>query len=153
MAMQNRNVVPRGRPAKPQAPRDAARTIEFDCTAIADVLDSVTPKPPPDLDAEIEVVAAVAHTLKRPSTVLAVAGSRSMLPLPAPPITEEEIEEGLALEEDFAQGSVTRARAVVHEPAFEVHLVPPRNARRSWLLPISIVLVLASAAGVVFALI
>ncbi len=162
--MQNRNVVARGRAAKHKPQRDAAQTIEFDCTAIANVLDAVTPKPAPDLDAEIEVVATssaasshakdrFAHTLKRPNAVLAVEGSRSLLPLPAPPITEEEMEEGyFDTQEDFAQGSVTRAMAVVAEPAFEVHR-PVVRAHRTWLLPVSVLLLAASVVALIFALV
>lgn len=165
--MQNRNVVPRGRQrAVPPQGRDAARTIEFDCSAVANLLDQQTPKPPPDLDAEIEVVAVTeahasraskdrfAHTLKRQGQALAVEGSRPMLPLAAPPITEEELDDETDTQEDLGPAAVTRAMRVVDESAFEMPVPAPAAPRRgSWLMPLSIALVCASAVGVLAALI
>jgi hypothetical protein len=156
--MQNRNVVSRARPRAQAPQRDAARTIEFDCTAVANLLDAQSTKPPaPDLDAEIEVVSAspeqaaraskdrFAHTMKRAGAALAAEGSRPMLPLAAPPITEEEIEEA-DTNEELGPNAVTRAMAVVNEPAFELPApAPAARARGSWLLPLGVALVTGSA--------
>jgi hypothetical protein len=163
--MQNRNVVPRGRARKVETPRDAARTIEFDCTAVANLLDAQTAKPAaPDLDAEIEVVAGsstpsgpakdrFAHTLKRAGAALAVEGSRP-LPLPAPPITEEEIEDSADTTEDPGPAAVTRSMAVIDELPFEVPAPAPAAPvrRRSWLLPVSLVMFAGSAAALIYVL-
>lgn len=169
--MQNRNVVPRGRARKVEAPREAARTIEFDCTAVANLLDAQTAKPAaPDLDAEIEVVATsaeqaarskdrFAHTMKRAGAALAVEGSRP-LPLPAPPITEEEPDEGTDTEENVVeQSAVTRSMSAVDEVAYELPFqAPPAPApvaspRGSWLLPISLVLFVGSAVALIYVLV
>jgi hypothetical protein len=170
MVMQNRNVVPRGRARKVESPRDAARTIEFDCTAVANLLDAQTAKPAaPDLDAEIEVVATsaeqaarsrdrFAHTMKRAGAALAVEGSRP-LPLPAPPITEEEIEEGTDTEEIVEQSAVTRSMSAVDEIPYELPFeappapTPAVRARGSWLLPISLVLFVGSAVALIYVLV
>ncbi len=156
--MQNRNVVSRARTAQPQVPT-AARTIEFDCRAIAAVLDAQTATAAaPDLDAEIEVVATTsghearsakdrfAHTLKRPGAALKsegaalkIEGSQPMLPFAAPPVTAEAVEHGADNEEEVEPAAVTRAMAVVHEPALEV-VHPIARARRWWLLPLAIVM-------------
>ena len=164
--MQNRNVVSRarGRAAQPP-PRDTARTIEFDCTAVANLLDAQTAKPAaPDLDAEIEVVSAssaeaaraskerFAHTMKRAGAALAVEGSRPMLPLAAPPITEEEIEEDVAdTQEEVEQSAVTRAMAVVDEPVYEMPAVARR--RGAWVLPLAVALLTASVVALLGVLI
>ena len=164
--MQNRNVVPRGRARKPEATRDAARTIEFDCTAVASLLDAQTAKPAaPDLETEIEVVATsaeqaarakdrFAHTLRRAGAALAVEGSRP-LPLPAPPITEEEVEDGDDTVEDAGPAAVTRAMAAVDEPPFEIAFETPMPVvrTRSWLLPLSLVLFAGSAVALVYVLV
>jgi len=161
--MQNRNVVPRARPRVAQVPgRDAARTIEFDCSAVATLLDQQAPKPPPDLDAEIEVVAATteaargskdrfAHTLKRQGAALAVEGSRPMLPLAAPPPTEDEIDEEADTQEEVGPSSATRSMASAPEPvAFEIEAPPVSlRPRGRWQLPFAIALVTASAAALV----
>lgn len=165
--MQNRNVVPRGR-ARKQAPRESARTIEFDCAAVANLLDAQLAKPPaPDLDAEIEVVATsseqaarskdrFAHTLRRAGQELAVEGSRP-LPLPAPPITEEEVQDGTDTEETVHPEAVTRAMAAVEELPFELPFeaapAPVVRARGSWLLPISLVLFVGSAVALIYVLV
>lgn len=165
--MQNRNVVPRARPPIARTPgRDAARTIEFDCSAVANLLDQQTPKPPPDLDAEIEVVASAsqtsraakdrfAHTLKRPGSVLAVEGSRPMLPLAAPPPTEDEIDEEADTEEEVEHTSVTRSMAATPDPiAFEapVPQLAPRG-RGAWFVVLGVVLLTASAVALLGALV
>ncbi len=164
--MQNRNVVPRGR-ARKQEPRDA-RTIEFDCTAVANLLDAQTAKPAaPDLETEIEVVATsaeqaarakdrFAHTLRRAGAALAVEGSRP-LPLPAPPITEEEVEDGVDTVEDAGPAAITRAMAAVDEPPFELPFEAPAPMpvvrTRSWLLPLSLVLFVGSAVALIYVLV
>ena len=173
--MQNRNVVPRGRPRVVQPPgRDAARTIEFDCRAVANLLDQQTPKPP-DLDAEIEVVAAAAeraraardrfaHTMRRAGAELKVEGSQPMprivegsrpaLPLAAPPITEEEIEDETDTQEDVSRSATTRAMDAFDEPSIELPQPAPRPRRRNaWALPFALALVAASAGAIVAALI
>ncbi|MEO7093862.1 MAG: hypothetical protein ABI175_11470 [Polyangiales bacterium] len=161
--MQNRNVVPRARPARPHVARESTRTIEFDCSQIANVLDAVTAKPPaPDLEAEIEVVAAMAapsgrskdrfaHTLKRRGAELKAEGSRPMLPLAAPPITEEELD--IDTSEDAEPAAVTRAMHAAAEPMIEAAPVLPVRVRprRSWILPVSAVLFVGSAIALIAA--
>lgn len=165
--MQNRNVVPRGRPRAPHVPgRDAARTIEFDCSAVANLLDQQAPKPAPDLDAEIEVVAAAAerataakdrfaHTMKRQGAALRVEGSRPMLPLAAPPPTEDEIDEEADTQEQVEHTAATRSMPAVSEPV-AIDSVPPDLAPRPrvrWHLPVAIAMVAASAVALVAALV
>jgi hypothetical protein len=105
----NRNVVARRVAVRP---RVEARTTEFDCRGIAELLDAqaAAPKPiEPDLEADIEIGTSsstttsprtqsrLAHTLRRDGADLArgsqpiviaaaVAEPKLALPLPAPPV-------------------------------------------------------------------